>query len=66
MNRNRPFQRCNGFNQKIRLIRELGSIQLKESPKWMSEAYIKRITEAIWQIWSIRNNQIFNKKEIPK
>jgi len=31
----------------------------------MSEAYIERITEAIWLIWTIRNNRIFNKREIP-
>jgi len=39
---------------------------MKESPKWRSEAYVERITEAIWQIWTIKNNRIFNKKEIPK
>jgi len=32
----------------------------------MNEAYIERIAKAIWQIWTIKNNQIFNKKEIPK
>jgi len=32
----------------------------------MSEAYIERITEAIWLIWTIRNNQIFNRKKMPK
>jgi len=32
----------------------------------MSKAYIKRITEAIWLIWTIKNNQIFNRKKIPK
>jgi len=31
----------------------------------MSEAYIERVTEAIWLIWTIRNNQIFNKREMP-
>ena len=60
------FPKTQWLQPKIRLIRELGSIQLKESPKWISEAYIERITEAIQQIQSIRNNQIFNKKKIPK
>jgi len=50
----------------IELIRGLGSIQLRERPRWTNEAYIERITEAIWLIWTIRNNQIFNRKEIPK
>jgi len=50
----------------IELIRGLGSIQLRERPRWMSEAYIERITEAIWLIWTTRNNRIFNRKEIPK
>jgi len=30
----------------------------------MNEAYIERVTEAIWLIWTIRNNQIFNKREM--
>ena len=49
----------------IELIRGLGSIQLRKSPRQMSEAYIERITEAIWLIQTIKNNQIFNKREIP-
>jgi len=49
----------------IELIRGLGSIQLRKSPRWISEVYIERKTEAIWLIWTIRNNQIFNKREIP-
>ena len=50
----------------IELVRGLGSVQLKNQPKWINEAYIERISEAVWLIWSIRNNRVFNKKEIPK
>ena len=60
------FPKTQWLQPTIKLIRELGSIQLKESPKWMSEAYIEKITKAIQQIQTIKNNQIFNKKEIPK
>ena len=50
----------------IELVRGLGSVQLKNQPRWTNEAYIKRISEAVWLIWSIRNNRVFNKKEIFK
>jgi len=60
------FPKTQWLQPTIELIRGLGSIQLRERPKWMSEAYIERITEAIWLIWTIRNNQIFNRKKIPK
>jgi len=50
------FPKTQWLQPTIELIRELGSIQLRKSPKWISEAYIERITEAIWLIWTIRNN----------
>jgi len=50
----------------IELIRGLGSIQLKDKPRWMNEACIERAVEAIWIIWTLRNNQIFNKRVIPE
>jgi len=50
----------------IELIRGLGSIQLKNKPRWMNEAYIERTAEAIWMIWTLRNNRLFNKKVIPE
>jgi len=59
------FPKTQWLQPTIELIRGLGSIQLRKSPRWISEAYIERITEAIWLIWTIRNNQIFNKREIP-
>ena len=60
------FPKTKWIQPTIELIRGLGSIQLREKPRWMSEAYIERITEAIWLIWTTRNNRIFNRKEIPK
>jgi len=50
------FPKTKWIQPTIELIRGLGSIQLREKPRWMSEAYIERITEAIWLIWTIRNN----------
>jgi len=50
------FPKTQWLQPTIELIRGLGSIQLRKSPKWISEAYIERITEAIWLIWTIRNN----------
>jgi len=47
-------------------VRGLGSVQLKNQPRWTNEAYIERTSKAVWLIWSIRNNKVFNKKDIPK
>jgi len=35
-------------------------------PKWTNKAYIERVSEAVWLIWSIRNNRVFNKTETAK
>ena len=58
------FPKTKWLQPTIELIRGLGSIQLRKSSRWMNEAYIERVMEAIWLIWTIRNNRIFNKKEI--
>jgi len=34
----------------IKLMRGLGLIYLKDKPRWINEAYIERVAEAIWQI----------------
>ena len=60
------FPKIQWLQPTIELIRELGSIQLRERPRWMSEAYRERVAEAIWLMQTIRNNQIFNRKKIPK
>jgi len=44
------FPKTQWLQLTIELVRGLGSIQLRKSPRWMSEAYIERITEAIWVI----------------
>ena len=59
------FPKTQWLQPTIELIRGLGSIQLRKSPRWISEAYIEKITEATWLIWTIRNNRIFNKREMP-
>jgi len=58
------FSKTQWLQLTIELIRGLGSIQLGKSPRWMNKAYIERVTEATWLIWTIRNNQIFNKREM--
>jgi len=58
------FPKTQWLQPTIELIRGLGSIQLGKSPRWMNEAYIERVTEAIWLIWTIRNNRTFNKREM--
>jgi len=60
------FPKTQWLQPTIELIRGLGLIHLRNKPRWTNEAYVETIAEAMWLIWTIRNNRTFNKKEIPE